>query len=231
MMKIFYFILFQLLAGAVLAQTHQRNAVVSDPVIDAQFGDLQQKRKSKGETEGTYFLWDVDPRGVMYGVNGDTTSQVVFNYNINGDYFEIANMDKKWVVNGEQLIGFHVRELNALTSSYYVRLSGREDIPDGFFKVLFASSMYQLLEHVIVDFYPSNYNAITDSGYEYDRYVKSNVYYLLVEDELLEESKSTKKIVKAINEVDSRVKSHVKKEGLDVNRLSSVVEVLSFVSS
>ncbi|MGL1886046.1 MAG: hypothetical protein OCD76_05995 [Reichenbachiella sp.] len=205
----------------VQAQNHDRDALQSDPIIDKQFGDLQQKRKMKGSIEGTYYLWDVDRVGIVVKNGVDTLERSLINYDIFNDKVEVTYENREYSLIGEEVSVIFTDGITSLEDDKYVRLN-TIDIVGGLYCELFSKDDVRFYSLTEVSFYPSNYSPITDSGYEHDRYVKTELFFLIKESKLLVKSKSLKKMYKVIKKDLDSSNSSQKPMNSSLNRFDIV---------
>ena len=185
----------------------------SDHIVDEQFGDLRERPKSKEKAEGTIYLWNENQTGTIVKNNGDSLVQVTFNYDIISDRIESLRDKKYFTLNGSSVDSFVINHAPLSSNSYFRNGKISDFLSDGFYLIL-ARGEISFYSRSIIDYYPSNYNAITDSGYEHDRYVKTIKFYLVSPEKLLIETKSLKKVLSYLIKKDSVYKQYAKKNKL-----------------
>ncbi len=193
------------------------------------FADMPPK---KGETQGSYYYSEEWYKANITLTDDSKIENIEVKINLQDKNLELQVEGQVKVLSFYSVKNFVLKETAGDVYFYNVSLfsENKNKETSGFYKVL-VDKKVKLMSIVYLELLPSNYNAAMDAGNNYDKYVKKEKYYVLVNQELKQISKTKSSILKTFDNKSEQVNDYAKENSLKYKNTEDLVKIVEYYNS
>jgi len=181
--------------------------------------------------KGSIYLTDEWTQGTIYTSSGHTLPDVLLNYDLKNNLFEINFENGVKVLSGKYVKQFQVVEPEDTLRSEFVngeKYKSDENL-NGFLKVLVKGEKAELLKRYELKQVHSNYSAILDVGNKTAEVVKSEKLYIAIGNQLSDINGRNK--FNIFGKFEDEVKSYARKHKLKLHREEDAILLVSYFNT
>ncbi|MEO1099260.1 MAG: hypothetical protein AAFX57_16130 [Bacteroidota bacterium] len=195
-------------------------------------GIVETKQLPVSEVSGTMYLDEEWYLGNIYLKNQSALNDVRLRYDIEKNQFELNQESQVRVLKGVLVSHFEYKDAQGQWKHYdsHVSFPGLGQINEGFFERIVDGNPGLFLKSEIEVIKP-NYLAALDVGERSTKYVKNEIFYLLLNGTTRALPKKRKEFYALFGDYTERIKEFAKANNINVKQREGLVQVIRFAQS
>lgn len=195
-------------------------------------GIVETKQLPVSEVSGTIYLDEAWSLGTIYLKNESVLNDVRLRYDMEKNQFELDHGPHVRVLAGAFVSHFEHKDAKGQWKYYdsYVSFPGLGQINEGFFERIVDGNPGLFLKSEIEIIKPS-YLAALDVGERSTRYVKNEIFYLLINGTTRELPKKKKEFYALFGEHTEVIKEFVKANNINLKQREGLIKVIRHAQS
>lgn len=214
----------------------QQGRQITDPVINHQFGYLNQMPLKPAGITGSVYLneqWKTATLNLKSGVlSVSQLAEVLVKLDLKSNTFELLNGADIKILDGNKVESFSLVDDVHPTDEVFVNcdkffFEGTKLI--GFGRLIHKGDKLSLIQHVYVEFIQADYNVALDVGSRDHKYVKRDKLYFVKDDQMIPVNKQS--ISNTMSDKGTQIKKYVKEYHVNIKQEGDLAKLVAYYNS